>query len=81
MIELTEQQRQELNGPEPIAIDPSTGQEYVLVRRQVYERIRRLLEDDTVVATGELLDRIMAEDDANDPTLESYQSITRGDRP
>jgi hypothetical protein len=78
VIELTEQQRQELNGPEPVVIDPVTRQEYVLVRREVYERIRGLLEDDTVVATGELVDRIMAEDDANDPTLESYQSATRG---
>jgi hypothetical protein len=80
MIELNEQQRRELEGPEPIAIDPSTKQEYVVVRRQVYEHIRRLLDDDSVVATGELLDRIMAEDDANDLTLESYQSITRGTR-
>jgi hypothetical protein len=46
MIELTEQQRQELEGPEPVAIDPKTQQEYVLVRREVYERLRSLLDDD-----------------------------------
>lgn len=33
--------------------------------------------DDDVLATGELVDRIMAEDDANDPYLESYQSYAR----
>lgn len=46
MIELNEQQRQELTGPEPIAIDPKTKQEYVLVRREVYGRLRGLLDDD-----------------------------------
>jgi hypothetical protein len=47
MIELNEQQRQELNGSEPIAIDPATNQEYVLVRRDVYCRLKGLLEEDT----------------------------------
>ncbi len=77
MIELTEQQRQELSAPEPIAIDPQTKEEYVLVRRGVYERMRAMVKDDTVLATGELVDQVMAEDDANDPTLASYQSVTR----
>jgi len=76
MFELTEQQRRELNSPEPVAVDPHTNEEYVLVRRKVYERLRDLLDDD-VRATGELVDRIMAEDDANDPSLASYQSMTR----
>jgi hypothetical protein len=40
-----------------------------------------LLEDDTVLATGELVDRVMAEDDANDPPLASYQDPGRADRP
>lgn len=78
MIELTEQQRQELQGPEPIVIDPATREEYILVRREIYERLRGLLEDAPILATGELVDRVMAEDDAVDPTLQSYQSITRG---
>jgi hypothetical protein len=42
----------------------------------VYERLRSLLDDD-IRASGELVDKIMAADDANDPYLESYQSITR----
>jgi hypothetical protein len=81
MIELTDEQRRELSGPEPAAIDPRTGEEYVLVRRAVYERFRSLLEDGDVLATGELVDRVMAADDANDPHLESYQSATREGRP
>jgi PHD/YefM family antitoxin component YafN of YafNO toxin-antitoxin module len=47
MIELTEQQRQELSGPEPVAIDPQTNEEYVLVRKQTYERMKELLYDDS----------------------------------
>ncbi len=77
MIELTEQQRQELSSSEPIAIDLQTREEYVLVRRGVYERMRALAEDDVVLATGDLVDRIMAEDDANAPARASYQSVTR----
>jgi hypothetical protein len=74
MIELTDQQRQELAQPEPTAVDPHTRDEYVLVRRQTYERMKRLL-DDTVLATGESVDRVMAADDAQDPYLEEYQRL------
>jgi hypothetical protein len=77
VIELTKEQRRELNKPEPKAFDPETQETYVLVRQEVYARLRELLEADTVLATGDLLDRVMAEDDANDPSLDSYQSITR----
>lgn len=46
MIELTEEQRQELCLAEPIAIDPSTKKTYVLVQKNVYDRIKGLLFDD-----------------------------------
>ncbi len=46
MFELTEQQRQELGSPEPVAIDPETRTEYVLVRREVYDRFKDLLDED-----------------------------------
>ncbi|HKI33468.1 MAG TPA: hypothetical protein VKA46_16555 [Gemmataceae bacterium] len=62
MIELTEQQRQELGNPEPIAIDPQTRQEYVLVRRETYQRLRGLLEDDD----ARLMEPLLAELDAED---------------
>jgi hypothetical protein len=79
MIELTQQQRQELRGANGGAVhvtDPDTNQEYILVRREVYERLAALLDED-VRATGELVDQIMADDDANDPYLDSYQSLAR----
>jgi hypothetical protein len=62
MIELTEQQRQELGSPEPIAIDPQTRQEYVLVRREVYRRLRALLEDDD----ARLMEPLLADLDPED---------------
>jgi hypothetical protein len=43
MFELTEPQRQELSVPEPLAIDPQTRQTYVLVRLEIYERLKALL--------------------------------------
>jgi hypothetical protein len=75
MIELTEQQRHELNAPEPVAIDPQTRQTYVLVRREVYERLKTLLAlDDYDPEEGAgFINEVMAEDDARDPYLESYQ--------
>ena len=75
MIELTEQQRQELELPEPIAIDPQTKQTFVLVRQTAYQRLKSLLAlDDYDPDEGAAsINEIMADDDANDPLLESYQ--------
>ena len=43
MIELTEQQRQELECDLPRAIDPKTKKTYVLVSEEAYERMQALL--------------------------------------
>ena len=43
MIELTEQQRQELNEDLPRAIDPQTKKTYVLVSEEAYERMQAFL--------------------------------------
>ena len=43
MIELTEQQRQELNADPPRVIDPQTKKTYVLVSEDAYERMQALL--------------------------------------
>jgi hypothetical protein len=48
MIELTEQQSLELATPEPVAVDPQTRNEYVLVRREVYDRFKKLFDEDDV---------------------------------
>src|SRR5207248_1208405 len=64
-IELSSEQLQAT----PIRIiDPETKEEFVVVRADIYDRLARVLDPD-VLATGEHVDRIMAEDDANDPYL------------
>jgi len=73
MIELTAEQRRELELDEPEAVDPVTNTTYVLVRKDVYERLRASLDDFDPREGYPFVDRTMAEDDANDPTLESYQ--------
>jgi len=73
MIELTEQQRQELTGMDaPQFLDPGTGKTYVLVPTELYERLRGLLEEEPRV-TGEMVDRLMEEEDQDDATLAFYQ--------
>ena len=46
MIELREEQLQPLDSPEqpPVAVDPRTGQEYLLIRREIYEKVRGFLQ-------------------------------------
>jgi hypothetical protein len=45
MIELTEQQRQELEGPGPaLARDPKTGETFVLIRQDVYDLVRKIVD-------------------------------------
>jgi len=36
-----------------------------------------VLDDDDIVATGEMIDRVMADADASDTTLESYQQYRK----
>jgi hypothetical protein len=75
VIELTEKQRQELSVPEPLAIDLQTGETYVLVRSETYQRLKALLAlDDYDPEEGAgYVNEIMGDDDAKDPYLESYQ--------
>jgi len=82
MIELTPQQHEVLaqNGTESArAIDRATNVEYVLIRAEVYERLRALLSDDMPDA-GPLMNEVMAADDANDPYLDSLQSLLEPSR-
>jgi hypothetical protein len=76
MIELTQEQRQELDEPEPARVrDPKTNTTYVLVRADVYERLRGFLEDGglDMRQVAVLVERAMREDDAGDPALAFYQ--------
>jgi hypothetical protein len=75
MIVFNEQQRQELAAAQPLAFDPQTNETYVLVRKAVYDKMRRLLEngEPDMREVAVLVDRAMAEDDLGDPTLAYYQ--------
>jgi hypothetical protein len=45
MIELTPEQTRALDAPvQPVvAVDPRTGQEYLLIRREIYDKVRLIL--------------------------------------
>lgn len=46
MIELTEQQQQALDTPAeqpPVVVDPRTGQQYRLIRQEIYDLVRGTL--------------------------------------
>jgi hypothetical protein len=63
MIELTEIQRQalaEADSP-PEIVDPTTQEKYVLIRRDLYERLKSLLEEDV-----RLMEPLLAELDPED---------------
>jgi hypothetical protein len=47
MIHLTEEQRRDLHQPGPVCVrDPRTNETYVLLRADVYERLKALLGED-----------------------------------
>jgi hypothetical protein len=74
---LTDQQRQALHetddaGPVTV-IDPTTHAQYVLLRADVFQELQHSTQDVDPRAAYAIVDRLMAEDDARDPTLASYQ--------
>ena len=44
-VEMTETQARALDAPEQpaVAVDPRTGQEYLLIRREIYEKVKAAL--------------------------------------
>lgn len=72
-IELSADQLQAaMRGPVHIT-DPETNQSYVVLRADVYEQMAYCDDDFDPREAYPFIDRVMAEDDANDPYLESYQ--------
>jgi len=64
MIELTQQQHEALpNGMTPVAaIDRATNTEYVLIRKDVYERLKDVLDQDDCRLMEPLLAQLDPED-------------------
>ncbi len=76
MIELTEQQRQVLREGSPVRVPvPEVGGECVVLRADVYEHLRSVLEDEgpDMRTVALLIQQNMREDDEGDPLLETYQ--------
>ncbi len=82
---LTDQQRQalhEANDAGPVTVvDPATNAQYVLVRADVFEEMREWTRDLEPRDAYPLVDRLMAEDDARDPTLATYQDDALSRKP
>lgn len=55
------------------------GRGFVLLSRELYDQVRQSEESElpTSLATARLIREVMADDDANDPTLDSYQRYKR----
>jgi len=74
---LSDQQRQalhEANDAGPVTVvDAATDTLYVLVRADVFQELQDWIRDLEPQDAYPLVDRIMADDDAHDPTLASYQ--------
>lgn len=68
MIELTEEQRRELNGAEPLAVNPDTNETFVLVRKDVYQRMRAIIDGITQRAGWD------------DPKLDDYERYRKNSR-
>jgi hypothetical protein len=78
-MQLTPEQRETIRSGGAVRLNEA-GTDVVVLRADVYERLRHLLDDDTVYTTAETLDRVMAEDDANDPQLAELQEKYGGVR-
>jgi hypothetical protein len=72
MTTITAEQRQQIEHEGHTRIE---GGAYVVLKAEVYDRLRRLLEDDgpDMHQVAALVERAMREEDAGDPLLESYQ--------
>jgi len=72
----------EKEGGSPVhLVDAATNVRYVLIRAEQYEKVKAVFEhEDRDFDPREaypFVEHVMREDDANDPTLSSYQSFTK----
>jgi hypothetical protein len=84
MTRLSDDLRQaiEQEGQSPVhLVDAPTNIHYVFIRADLYEKVKVLFEgeehDLDPREAYPFVERVMREDDANDPTLESDQSYTQ----
>ncbi len=81
MIELTrEQQKSLVHGEEtpPRVLDPVTHTRYVLLREDVYDRVRRLVGSDEDRFAADLMPHVMelfGRDGWDDPAMDVYNEL------
>jgi len=76
MIELSEEQRRELEHPGPVyARDPRTKETYVLVRAELYERLKTLLSEDWAEDAYSAAMQVFARDGWDDPRMDVYDAL------
>jgi hypothetical protein len=83
MIELTAEQRLQLNTDVPRVIDPETRTKYVLVREDVYERLEALLIPDRLTLSEQqaALHAAGLRAGWNDPDMDVYDREESQQRP
>jgi hypothetical protein len=76
MIELTPEQRRQLDAGLAVDVtDAETAKPYVLLRKDVYDRVRRLLYDDSDATPEELRGMLARSAEANgweEPGMDAY---------
>jgi hypothetical protein len=76
MIEITQELRHQLDSGKAVDVaDPETDRVYVLMRKDIYDRVRRLLYDDSDWTEEELrlqLARSAKENGWDEPGMEAY---------
>jgi hypothetical protein len=76
MIELTDEQRRELDQAGPVrARDPITNETYVLVPAGVYERLRTILGDDWSEDAYRAAMSVFAREGWDDPRMDVYDEL------
>jgi hypothetical protein len=72
---LTPEQIDAVKHGDPVRVSaPEVGADCVLVRADVYDRVRAVFDDGlSIEQVGALIEQNMHEDDQNDPLLDSYQ--------
>jgi len=80
-MNLTAEQVEAIRDGEPVTLSPpDVGTECVVLRADMFARVRNLIYDDSEHSPREaysFVDRVMAEDDADDATLADYQHYRR----
>jgi hypothetical protein len=81
-LELTDQQQHAVDAePAPRVVDPRSGTAYVLLRADIFERLRALLGDDVYPSDAyPAIDRAFAAD-WNDPKMDDYDNIPPTTKP